>query len=113
MLTINLITILRQILAYGFLIVGTYFFISTAVGIIRFPDLYTRLHAGSKCLMAGSISALLGCTVLEGISYTSLKLIVIIFLLIFTNPVAIHVIANFANNYNIIPKTVTEKHITE
>jgi len=57
--------ILRQLFIYVFFITGIYFLLSTAVGLIRFPDLYTRLHAASKCLMAGSISVLMGCIVLE------------------------------------------------
>ena len=97
---INIINILRQIFVYVFFITGIYFLLSTAVGMIRFPDLYTRLHAGSKCLMAGGISVLMGCIVLEGISSVSLKLIVIIIFLLITNPIAIHVIASFAYNYN-------------
>ncbi|CQR48036.1 Na(+)/H(+) antiporter subunit G1 [Paraliobacillus sp. PM-2] len=73
--------------------------LSTAVGMIRFPDLYTRLHAGSKCLIAAAISVLMGCIVMEGIGFVSLKLLVIIFFLLLTNPIAIHVIANSATNY--------------
>lgn len=110
---INLITILRQIFVDVFLIAGTYFLISTAVGMIRFLDLYTRLHAASKCLMAGGISVLTGCIVMEGIGYVSLKLIVIIIFLLMTNPVANHVIAKFAYNDNIIPKTIAKNHIDE
>lgn len=110
---INLINILRQIFVYVFLITGIYFLLSTAVAMIRFPDLYTRLHAGSKCLMAGSISVLMGCVILEGISLISLKLIVIIIFLLITNPVAIHVIAIFAYNHNIISKTIAKNDIVE
>ncbi|WP_198510327.1 monovalent cation/H(+) antiporter subunit G [Bacillus solitudinis] len=110
---IDLITILRQIFVYVFLLTGIYFLLSTAVGMIRFPDLYTRLHAGSKCLMAGGISVLMGCIVLEGIGVVSLKLIVILIFLLITNPIAIHVIASFTNNYNIIPKILTKNDIDE
>jgi len=107
------INILRQIFVYVFLITGIYFLLSTAVAMIRFPDLYTRLHAGSKCLMAGSILVLTGCIVMEGISLVSLKLIVIVIFLLITNPVAIHVIASFDYNHNILSKTVAENDIDE
>lgn len=110
---INLINILMQIIAYVFLITGIFFVLSTAVAMIRFPDLYTRLHAGSKCLMAGSISVLMGCLVLEGINLNSLKLIVIIIFLLVTNSVAIHVIASFANNHKIKSKTITKNDIED
>ncbi|WP_207634118.1 monovalent cation/H(+) antiporter subunit G [Halalkalibacter urbisdiaboli] len=110
---IDLIHFFRQIFVYVFLITGIYFLLSTAVGMIRFPDLYTRLHAGSKCLMAGGISVLMGCIVLEGSSFVSLKLIVIIIFLLVTNPIAIHLIASFSNNFNIIPKTIAKNDIEE
>lgn len=97
---INLINILRQLFVYVFLIIGIYFFLSTTVGMIRFPDLYPRLHAGSKCLMAGAISVIIGCILLEGIRFASLKLIIILIFLLITNQVAIHVIASFAYNYS-------------
>ncbi len=97
---IDLINILRQILVYVFLITGVYFLLSAAVGMIRFPDFYTRLHAGSKCLMAGCISTLMGCIILEGIEFVSLKLIVILIFLLITNPIAIHVIASIFYQFN-------------
>ncbi|GGM42322.1 Na+/H+ antiporter subunit G [Paraliobacillus quinghaiensis] len=101
----------RQLFAFVFFIAGIYFLLSTAVGLIRFPNLYTRLHAGSKCLMAGGISVFMGCILLEGISFVSLKLIVIMVFLFITNPIAIHVIASFDNNYNLIPKTYTKEDL--
>ncbi|PRX32635.1 multisubunit sodium/proton antiporter MrpG subunit [Orenia metallireducens] len=110
---INSISILREIIAYVFLITGTYFLISNAIGMIRFPDFYLRLHASSKCLIAGSISVLMGCIVLEGISYISLKLIIIIIFLLITNPVAIHAIAHFAYNYSIKPQKIVKNDIKQ
>ncbi|WP_456272624.1 monovalent cation/H(+) antiporter subunit G [Bacillus sp. AK031] len=92
------IDLLRQLFSYLFFITGIYFLFSTAVGMVRFPDLYTRLHAGSKCLMAGGISVLMGCLALEGDIFVSLKLIVLIVLLLIKNPIAIHVIASFADH---------------
>ncbi|QOR68853.1 monovalent cation/H(+) antiporter subunit G [Cytobacillus suaedae] len=76
---------------------------------IRFPDLYTRLHAGSKCLSAGGISVLIGCIVLDGIGFDSLKLIVLILFLLLTNPIAIHVIARLSTNVNLVSETIAEK----
>ena len=108
---INLINILRQIFGFLFLITGSYFLLSTAVGMIRFPDLFTRLHAGSKCLMAGVISVLMGCIVLEGSSSASLKLIVILIFILITNPIVIHVIAIVSDSYKIIPKTIAKNDI--
>ncbi len=105
---IDLIPILRQIVVYVFLLAGSYFLLSTAVGMIRFPDLYTRLHAATKCLIAGGISVLIGCIVQGGINFDSLKLIVIILFLLLTNPIATHVIARLSTNFDLVPKTISE-----
>ncbi|MBE4906489.1 monovalent cation/H(+) antiporter subunit G [Bacillus luteolus] len=107
----NLITILIQIVAYVFFIIGSYFLLSTAVGMIRFPDLYTRLHAGSKCLIAGGISVLIGCILVEGISFDSLKLIIMLTFLLLTNPIATHVIVRLSTNFDLVSETISENDI--
>ncbi|TDX48025.1 monovalent cation/H(+) antiporter subunit G [Orenia marismortui] len=75
---------------------GTFFFLITAIGMIRFEDFYTKLHIGSKCLTGGGISILLGIIFLKGFSLYSLKLGLIIVFLIITNPITTHAIARAA-----------------
>lgn len=60
---------------------------------IRFTDFYIRLHILSKAVTGGAISILLGIIFLTGFSFFSLKLLVIILLLIITNPATSHAIA--------------------
>lgn len=108
---IDFFSILRQLVVSIFLLAGIYFLLSAAVGLLRFPDFYTRLHAGSKCVMAGSILVLLGCIVLEGIGFVSLKLIVILVFLFITNPIAIHAIATLYDR--ITHKKITSKNTDE
>ncbi len=73
---------------------------------VRFPDFYTRLHAGSKCLVAGGVSILIGCIIIEGFNFISLKLLIIIIFLFISNPVAIHAIARSAYSYGLKPKNL-------
>jgi len=40
---------------YIFLAIGVFFNLLAGVGLLRFPDVYTRLHAGTKCTTFGSI----------------------------------------------------------
>lgn len=110
---IEFLTIFRQLVAYVFLLTGVYFLVSTAVGMIRFPNLYTRLHAASKCLMAGSISVLIGCIVLEGSLFVSLKLILLLLFLVITNPIAVHVITSHSTTFNVLPKTIAKHEFDE
>ncbi|KAA0006321.1 MAG: cation:proton antiporter [Thermoplasmata archaeon] len=42
-------------LIYALLSIGIFFNLLASVGLLRFPDVYTRLHAGTKCTTFGSI----------------------------------------------------------
>ena len=44
-----------DIIVYIFLVFGVFFNLLAGVGLLRFPDVYTRLHAGTKCTTFGSI----------------------------------------------------------
>ncbi|MYL58381.1 cation:proton antiporter [Virgibacillus halodenitrificans] len=76
---------------------------------IRFPDLYTRLHACSKCLMAGGISILMGCMIMEGISFASLKILALFIFILITNPIAIHAIVSLS--YHLTPETMAKNNM--
>ncbi|WP_273126907.1 monovalent cation/H(+) antiporter subunit G [Metabacillus sp. HB246100] len=110
---IDFLSTLRQLVVYTSFITGIYFLVSTAVGMIRFPDLHTRLHAGSKCLMAGVIFVLMGCIVQEESVFVSLKLVVLLFFLLITNPIAIHVIGRFSVHVHFLSKTPVKNDINK
>ncbi|MBU6998711.1 MAG: monovalent cation/H(+) antiporter subunit G [Theionarchaea archaeon] len=78
-----------------------------AVGVIRFPDVYTRLHAATKCDTGGAISILVGVVVILGMSMTSLKVMLVLFLIFFLNPVASHALARASHRYGIKPCEIT------
>lgn len=88
-----------EILGYFFVINGTFFFLITAIGMIRFENFYTRLHIGGKCMTGGGVSILLGIIFFNGLSLYSLKLLLIIIFLIITSPVTTHAIARAAYYY--------------
>jgi len=48
------------IVACVFLVLGLFFMLVGAIGIVRFPDAYNRLHASSKCGTLGLLGLLLG-----------------------------------------------------
>jgi len=51
---------------YFFLILGIFFNLLAGLGLLRFPDVYTRLHAGTKCTTFGSIF-IIGSVILIGL----------------------------------------------
>jgi multicomponent Na+:H+ antiporter subunit G len=74
-----------------FLIIGIFFFIVGIVGILRLPDVYTRLHASGKVATVGLFSLLLGGGLIMPEFLPRLLLVGLFFLL--TAPAASHVIA--------------------
>ncbi|MCK4247052.1 MAG: monovalent cation/H(+) antiporter subunit G [Methanomicrobia archaeon] len=78
-----------------------------AVGIIRFPDVYTRLHASTKCDTGGALSILLALTAYTGITLTSIKILTIAVLIFLFNPVVSHALARTAHRRGIKPDKIT------
>ncbi len=78
------------------LISGTFFFLGTVVGLIRFPDFFTRVHAASKGDTLSSIMLLSGLAIynLSENSFdsllVSLKIVLIIAFVFIASPAAAH-----------------------
>ena len=75
---------------------GIFFLFMGALGLIRFPDFYTRMHAAGKCDTLGSLLLLVGLAIYQGFDFTSVKLLVIAIFIFFTSPTAAHAIARAA-----------------
>lgn len=78
-------------------IVGLAFSLSGAVGILRMPDLYSRIQCSSKTVTMGALPALVALVVGEGIdsTYASRALLVAVLLLV-VSPTASHALARAA-----------------
>lgn len=91
MILINILIILSISL-------GTFFIIVTAIGLVRFPDVYTRAHAASKSATLGIMFILIGAFIYfwakDG-TYNPRLLLGILFLFI-TGPVGGHLMARAA-----------------
>ncbi|MFW5896848.1 MAG: monovalent cation/H(+) antiporter subunit G [Bacillota bacterium] len=76
-----------------FVAAGIFFFVVGTVGLLRLPDSYTRMHATTKCDTLGIGLTLVGLGIHAGISFETVKLLLIILFVWITNPTATHVIA--------------------
>jgi len=76
-------------------LIGSIFLFLGAVGILRMPDVYNRMQAGTKATTVGSIMTLLGI----GIAHQEwlAKLLLLILFIIFTNPISTHALARAAH----------------
>lgn len=88
---------------------GTVFFTLVAVvGILRFPDVYTRAHATSKSDTMGTGLGLLAAALALESGVARLKLGLLVVFVLVTNPVAAHVITRAAHYAGVDPWAETE-----
>ncbi len=83
---------IADILTAVLLLAGSAFFLVAAIGIVRLPDLYMRMHAAAKASAFGAVLLLLGVAVHFGDGWTLFEVIVIVLFIFITNPVAAHLI---------------------
>ena len=94
---------LINILSWFCFISGSFLGVTGAFGLFRFPDFYTRMHAASitDTLCAGLIVTGLALHSASGLMI--LKLLLILFILAYTGPTAIHALAKTARQENLEP----------
>ena len=79
------------------LILGSgFFFLVGTVGLIRLPDVFSRMHATTKSDTLGAGLAIVALIVYRGFEPVSLKLLLILIFIYVTNPVAAHIIGKAA-----------------
>ncbi len=80
----------------GLVVVGALFTLLGAIGVLRFPDVYTRIHAASLTDTGGASLVLLGLTLISGLNAETLKLGLVWIFVMLTTPAAANALANAA-----------------
>lgn len=75
---------------------GGVFCVIGAVGLLRFPDFYTRMHAASVIETLGAGPILLGLMLQAGFTLVTVKLLMVGVLIFFASPTATHALARAA-----------------
>ena len=101
-----------EILIYILLGIGIFFNVLAGVGLLRFPDVYTRLHAGTKCTTFGSIF-ICGSVIILGLkmwyqgstdgSVLAIHTVGALVAILLTNPTGAHAIARAAHKSGVEP----------
>ncbi len=78
------------------MLAGTFYTLAAAIGIVRLPDLFTRMHASSKAGAVGAGLMLLAAALAGGEWPLAGRAIAGFIFLIFTTPVAAHLLARAA-----------------
>lgn len=91
------------ILSVIFMLGGIFFFFTATVGLLRFPDFFTRLHATGKGDTLAVLLCLIGLAIYEGVSLTALKIIFIAVFMALAQPTATHAISKAALRSDVKP----------
>jgi multicomponent Na+:H+ antiporter subunit G len=84
-----------------FIAIGMWFIISGILGLFRFRDFYTKLHAASVIECCGIPFCLIGLSFIQVNFTSSFKLVLILLLILILNPVSTHALARASVLYKI------------
>ncbi|MBB5427050.1 multicomponent Na+:H+ antiporter subunit G [Paraburkholderia sp. JPY158] len=91
-----------------FILLGAVFLFSAGLGLLRMPDAYTRIQAGTKASTLGNMLVLIGLAFYHP-SWT-FRLILLIYFVLVTNPVSSHALSRAAWRVRtpMTPSTITD-----
>ncbi len=103
-----MINIAGQIL----IVIGILFNIFGCIGLVRFPDVYNRLQASTKCVTLGTILLLIGVALVSHSGSISAKAVICAVFILITSPTAAHAIAKgaYASGVKLWEKSVVDKY---
>jgi multicomponent Na+:H+ antiporter subunit G len=95
--------------AVALALLGAFFGLVAAVGIIRLPDVYTRAHAASKSDTLGAVLSLGAVAIALQTDLSTIKAVFLLVFMFLTNPTAAHAIARAAQDQGIEPWTADDR----
>ena len=82
-----------NLLSGGFLSIGALFILVGSIGLLRMPDVFTRMHAAGITDTIGAAAIILGLMLMAGWSIILIKLLLVLIFLMLLNPTACHSLA--------------------
>lgn len=101
-----------DMVSWALILAGSFFTVVGAIGLVRMPDVYTRMHAASVTDTLGAGLLFAGLMVQAGLGLVTLKLLFILVLFFFMGPVATHALAQAALHAGVRPQ-LTEDRLEE
>ena len=95
--------LLISVLSGFFILLGVLALLIGALGLLRLPDVYCRIHAVGMIDTAGASFVILGLAIHEGVSLVTVKLLFVGIFLFFTSPIATHAVAQVAHKSGVVP----------
>jgi len=99
--------LVMDIISSILLIAGVFFGLSGAIGLFRFPDFFTRVHAASVTDSIAALFIVSGLLLQTSFDLNTAKLLFILLFLMITSPTASHALAKSARHGGLL--TLAEK----
>jgi multicomponent Na+:H+ antiporter subunit G len=98
-----MMSIVADILSWGLILLGSVSMLIGGIGVLRFPDVYTRMHAASITDTVGAGALLLGLMIQAGITLIAVKLFLMLVFFFFTSPTSSFSLAHAALSSGVEP----------
>ena len=106
---------MTEAIGLSIIAVGILFDLFGCIGLVRFPDVYNRLQAGTKCVTLGVCLILIGTLVMADATPMRLKAGLCIVFILVTSPTGAHALARAARTSNIKlwEKSIVDQFVKE
>jgi multicomponent Na+:H+ antiporter subunit G len=102
-------TLAVEIASWIFIALGSFFTVAGAIGLVRMPEVFTRMHAASVIDTLGVGFLIVGMCLQAGFGLVTLKLLFLLVLFFFTAPVVTHALAQACLHEGIDPPLVEDR----
>ena len=92
-----------ELISYLFISIGSILILIGSIGLLRLPDVFSRIHAVGMIDTAGIGFIIFGLLIYTGFSNSSIKLIILGVILFFTSPISGHAVAISAKQNDVKP----------
>ena len=99
---------MTDLLISFFLLIGGFFALVASIGLLRLPDLLTRMHASTKAGVLGSSLILIGAAIFLSETDITVRVIAIILFLMLTSPIGAHMLGRAY-----VRKSETKKNVLD
>lgn len=95
------------------LALGAFFGLTGAIGLFKFPDFFTRVHAASVTDSIASLLIIVGLMLRTDFDLVTVKLLFILMFLLLTSPTASHALAKSARHGGLLTLAEKPAHKTQ
>jgi len=102
-----------DIASWLLIMLGSFFTVVGALGLVRMPDIFTRMHAASVTDTLGVALLIGGMCLQAGFTLVTLKLLFLVALFFFTGPVVTHALAQACLHEGVRPVLAEDRRIRD